>query len=292
MSDIPQQKSALIQFLRKYLLGAAPGHQPPQISATQLTASYATVTSGLTASAATVTSGLTASYLRVSDPAGISGLTPGVNYSEVVLDSSTDSGLSILAGSGAGDYAAIVFGHAGLTSTAGNVYLGTDHLGLSTDVDLPIKLYSNNLIVATFDSDKSTTLAGDLTVTGDDNSIAQEAWTVVDAYGTGNQQPEFALHWQNYGVGGTYQVAGFMKDSMGFVHLRGLVQSTHVARGTTIFTLPSGYRPTYTSGFGQRADQTAMGSIYVKATGAVTIATGETAVDGFIWLDGITFDTR
>ena len=268
MSDIPQQKSALIQFLRKYLLGAAPGHQPPQISATQLTASY----------------------LRVSDPAGISGLTPGVNYSEVVLDSSTDSGLSILAGSGAGDYAAIVFGHAGLTSTAGNVYLGTDHLGLSTDVDLPIKLYSNNLIVATFDSDKSTTLAGDLTVTGDDNSIAQEAWTNVSAYGAGKTW-DFTQYWENYDAS-SYQVVGFMKDSMGFVHLRGLAESTHVDRSITIFTLPSGYRPAITCGFAARSNSaTGAGSIYVYDHGGVVVVTGESP-PGFIWLDGITFDTR
>jgi len=184
MSDIPQQKGALIQFLRKYLLGQAAGHQQ-RIVADELTVA-------------------------------------------------------------AGD----------LTVTAGDL----------------------------------TVTAGDLTVAGSDSSIAQPEWVVVTAYGAGKTW-DFAQHWENYDAS-TYQVVGFMKDSMGFVHLRGLAKSTDAARGTTIFTLPSGYRPTLTSGFGQRANQTVMGSIYVTAAGAVTIATGETALNGFIWLDGIIFDTR
>jgi len=138
VSDAPQQKNALIEFLREYLLGAGTASEAPKISVTQLTASY----------------------LRVSDPDGVSGLTPGVNYNDVVLDSSSDAGLSILAGSTAADFATVALGHAALSSVAGNLWLASTYLGLGTTEDVPVKIYSNNVLVATFDSDASTVLAG------------------------------------------------------------------------------------------------------------------------------------
>ena len=44
MSDVPQQKNALIQFLRKYLLGSSPGHEPPtvKIKSTEIALSAST----------------------------------------------------------------------------------------------------------------------------------------------------------------------------------------------------------------------------------------------------------
>lgn len=58
------------------------------------------------------------------------------------------------------------------------------------------------------------------------------------------QQPKYTNAtlingWSNY-VGSNYP-AQYMKDEMGFVHIRGRVSAT--ASGTVIFTLPSGYRP-------------------------------------------------
>ncbi|SDT22372.1 hypothetical protein SAMN05444162_3464 [Paenibacillaceae bacterium GAS479] len=47
--------------------------------------------------------------------------------------------------------------------------------------------------------------------------------------------------WVNYGVG--YPVASYMKDALGFVHMRGLLKSGSVAQGVTLLTLPKGYRP-------------------------------------------------
>lgn len=50
--------------------------------------------------------------------------------------------------------------------------------------------------------------------------------------------PSLENSWTNYGA--DHETAGYMKDSMGFVHLKGLVKN-----GTSgvIFTLPVGYRP-------------------------------------------------
>lgn len=59
--------------------------------------------------------------------------------------------------------------------------------------------------------------------------IPQQAW----------QEPTLGNSWVNFG--GVYETAGYMKDSMGFVHIKGLVKSGTI--GSAIFTLPTGYRP-------------------------------------------------
>lgn len=47
--------------------------------------------------------------------------------------------------------------------------------------------------------------------------------------------------WENFG--GEYSTAGYMKDSNGFVHLKGFIKNGISTRDTTLFTLPVGYRP-------------------------------------------------
>lgn len=61
----------------------------------------------------------------------------------------------------------------------------------------------------------------------------QEAW----------QAPTLSNGWVNYGSDGTgtYNIAGYWKDSLGIVHLRGLIKSGPI--GQSSFTLPIGYRP-------------------------------------------------
>jgi hypothetical protein len=54
----------------------------------------------------------------------------------------------------------------------------------------------------------------------------------------------FLNGWVN--VGGTYPLAGYWKDAEGWVHLRGMVSSGTVGTsGSTMFTLPVGYRPPF-----------------------------------------------
>jgi len=52
--------------------------------------------------------------------------------------------------------------------------------------------------------------------------------------------PTLLNSWANY-LPGTYEVAGYLKDPLGFVHLRGSIKSG--ASGSTAFVLPAGYRP-------------------------------------------------
>lgn len=53
--------------------------------------------------------------------------------------------------------------------------------------------------------------------------------------------PTFQNSWVNYGT--PHNVAGYYRDPLVVVHLRGVVKSGTVASGTPIFTLPVGYRP-------------------------------------------------
>jgi len=52
---------------------------------------------------------------------------------------------------------------------------------------------------------------------------------------------DFANSWVNYDDG--YEPAGYWKDSLGIVHVRGLIKSG--TSGQSAFTLPAGYRPPY-----------------------------------------------
>jgi hypothetical protein len=65
--------------------------------------------------------------------------------------------------------------------------------------------------------------------------LSGETAHVVGATG----EPPFQNAWVNFG--GTWSKAGFFKDGLGFVHLKGTLTATN--NGTTAFTLPVGYRP-------------------------------------------------
>jgi hypothetical protein len=59
---------------------------------------------------------------------------------------------------------------------------------------------------------------------------AADAWVAAD----------LSNSWVNYGVG--HVAASYVKDALGFVHIRGLVKNGTSAVAT-IFTLPADYRP-------------------------------------------------
>jgi hypothetical protein len=107
--------------------------------------------------------------------------------------------------------------------------------------------------------------------------VAQEAWTASSFAGT----------WADYG--GSYDAAGYFKDTVGIVHLRGLVKSGG-AFPSTIFTLPAGYRPNGHQSFSVPsyiggADSGA-GVVIVQSDGLVRASVGS---DTYIGLNGISF---
>ena len=125
-------------------------------------------------------------------------------------------------------------------------------------------------------------IAGALTVSTAGSTIAQEAWNA----------PTLESNWSNYG--GDYVESGYMKDTMGFVHIRGMIDCD--GAGDDIFTLPAGYRPasklifvvlyydngTYRPG---RVDITSAGVV------SAIFPTSPAAAD-WVSLEGLTFDTR
>lgn len=104
---------------------------------------------------------------------------------------------------------------------------------------------------------------------------ASESWINVSG-GVG-----FSGTWTNFGSG--YNDAGYYKDPLGRVHLRGLVKSGTIGNG--IFTLPSGYRPPNIQVHAV-ASNAAFGYLDISTAGVVRPLVGNTA---WVSLDGITF---
>lgn len=87
----------------------------------------------------------------------------------------------------------------------------------------------------------------------------------------------------------TYTPPGYMKDVNGFVHIRGLLKNG--TTGTAIFTLPTGYRPTYQHSFVVQAG-TGLARVDVLATGVVNVETYySTGSSARLALDPIIFAT-
>lgn len=78
----------------------------------------------------------------------------------------------------------------------------------------------------------------------------------------------------------------FLKDNFGFVHLEGTIKSGTV--GTTIFTLPMGYRPSESKNF-PVISNSEIGWLSVSSCGIVALQSGSN-----IWLslDGIIFNAN
>ncbi|WP_424097829.1 hypothetical protein [Moorena producens] len=110
-----------------------------------------------------------------------------------------------------------------------------------------------------------------LVVTGGETSLQQENW----------QTPTLQNGWVNFGR--PYNNAGYFKDSLGIVHLKGLVKN---GTANTIFTLPAGYRPAARELHSVATYNNAMGRVDIAPDGRVERVTGSTL---WISLDGITF---
>lgn len=103
--------------------------------------------------------------------------------------------------------------------------------------------------------------------------------------------PTFEGTWANYRPGTGWVAAGYMKDAMGVVHLRGLVANLNIniENGTSIFTLPDGYRPTSGTAHFAAVATDKPAKVQVQKTGQVTFWNAQAA---WVSLDGITFDTQ
>jgi hypothetical protein len=102
----------------------------------------------------------------------------------------------------------------------------------------------------------------------------QEAWI----------EPTLLNGWVNFGS--IYEISGFYKDEFNVVHLRGLVKDGTTTNGTTIFTLPVGYRPLKVLIFIIVTNNT-LASIAVNPNGTVVVNSAVSST--WLSLDGISF---
>ena len=94
-------------------------------------------------------------------------------------------------------------------------------------------------------------------------TLAQQAWLT----------PTLLNGWVNFGLG--YATAGYMKDSMGFVHIKGLIKGGVTTTNTVILTLPISHRPAENCAFTVYSNDGAIGTAQIiAATGDVQIVTG------------------
>ena len=114
----------------------------------------------------------------------------------------------------------------------------------------------------------------------------------IDAKANKQQEnwADLVLHnsWTN--IGHPFFYAGYMKDQLGFVHLRGVITGgTLPVGGVVVLTnLPVGYRPAKENIFivSSYATNDVFGRVHILADGAVQLYTGG---NGHISFDGITF---
>ncbi len=95
--------------------------------------------------------------------------------------------------------------------------------------------------------------------------------------------PALENGWVNFGA--PFSSAGYMLDSMGFVHLRGVIRTGTFAAAA--FTLPAGYQPESDKVFSTSSNNS-FGSLTVTLAGAVVPQVGS---DTSFSLDGIIFKT-
>jgi len=119
-----------------------------------------------------------------------------------------------------------------------------------------------------------------LQVAGGETVLEQEPW----------QTPALQNDWVRYD--NTYNPPSYFKDSVGIVHLRGLVRTGTMR--TAIFTLPSEYRPEFRELFATSSaipsatvtNGSGYGRLNINSDGQVIPWEG---TNGWISLDGITF---
>jgi hypothetical protein len=117
---------------------------------------------------------------------------------------------------------------------------------------------------------------------GGSGSVPMESFHLVGQSG----EPAFTGGWVNYDTS-TYNAAGFRKDPLGRVLLKGLVKNGSIGSG--VFQLPAGYRPIRELLFAPDNNGSAATDVRVRADGVVLPAAGVTT---WLSLDGIIFDTE
>ena len=108
----------------------------------------------------------------------------------------------------------------------------------------------------------------------------RNVWHFVDR----NNEPAFQNSWANYPA--PFNLAQFMKDESGFVHLIGMVRNGNPVL-SVIFTLPQYYRPVSYQYLFDIISNSAQGRIDIYTNGDVKVLLGNNT---WVSLDGISFN--
>jgi hypothetical protein len=99
---------------------------------------------------------------------------------------------------------------------------------------------------------------------------------------TGWIAPTLVNSWAN--AGGGYETAGYLRDALGFVHLKGTLLGG--PPNTSPFTLPAGYRPGADASYGDATGAPHYTGCFITSAGVVTINTAFISGNN---LAGVTF---
>lgn len=113
----------------------------------------------------------------------------------------------------------------------------------------------------------------DINLTATSVGVVSEPWHVVGAAG----EPAMVNGWVNYGTS-----LAFMKDPHGFVHIKGELQAGTLTAGTTIFTLPVGYRPAYRRYWAVPDNLGNSQHFQIQPTGSFQVSDGRAAISGTV----------
>jgi hypothetical protein len=127
-------------------------------------------------------------------------------------------------------------------------------------------------------ADQATSAATAGHATTADGLSPPEAWHEVGTPGN----PSFQHGWENYSPV-SFSTAGFFKDRLGYVHLRGVMDDG--AMSQTAFVLPPGYRPAKGLVLTTAASHE-FGELLIYPDGRIEPLIG---TNGFFSLDGIIF---
>lgn len=126
----------------------------------------------------------------------------------------------------------------------------------------------------TSDANKPISTAGQTALNLKANKV-QEAWIT----------PTLLNGWVNFDDGVSYTTCAYMKSTIGFVTLKGMLKSGSVGMGTPAFTLPVEYRPSKRLKYPVVCNG-AFGEVDINVNGDVGIIFGNNA---YVNLDSITF---
>ena len=106
--------------------------------------------------------------------------------------------------------------------------------------------------------------------------------------------PTYLSNWSDHSLGN--QPGGYLRDVLGFVHVRGLVKrgTAGFGSGAPIFNLPVGYRPANTVSWWTWGGSTPKGTkVVVLTTGNVYVEASDSAApEAILELTGLRFDPR